>query len=353
MSHFRLIAENLTVQPLLTKLAANDELWGRITDRQSFPGSPHKDTETIFLRWARDRSIMGGFFDLTCEDHFDTIEVLSPEVFPLVQGAIEKIMGHVPQWDVHVGRVILTRMKPGGVITSHIDEGPYADLYDRFHVCLSGDSGLKCGGYVQQMKPGQVWWFNHKLEHEVWNGPLERVHMIIDLVAPEYRKLRGLTFQRERPHELLDEAKPLYTAHYEEIAFYKDIPLMVNEAAYMHLEESNQLRCFTARHNGDLVGYVVYRVGPNLRYSTSLQALQDILFVDKSRRGALIGKRLIEFSYGRLKAEGVQLVMQHGKVSPEVKQMLAEMKDRHDIGQLFELMDHDLIDFIYAKRLDR
>ena len=354
MPNFKLIAEGLNVQPLLDRLAAQPELWGRITDRQHFPGSPHKDTETIYLRWAKDRSLMGGFFDLTQRDHFETINALSPEIFRLIQAAIEKIMGDVPQWDVTVGRVILTKMKPGGVITEHVDEGPYADRYDRFHVCMQGVSCFGCGDVSQVMKPGEVWWFNHKLQHSVFNNQhIDRIHLIIDLIAPEYRKMRGLTFQRERAHELLDEARPLYEAHYEEIAFYKDIPLIVNETAYMQAEEAGALRCFTARYNGELVGYVVYTVKHNPRYSTSLQALQDILFVDKTKRGALIGKRLIEFSYERLKSEGVQLVIQHCKVSPEIKALLSEMQDRKDVGRLFELLGHDLIDFLYAKRLDR
>lgn len=350
MPNFKLIAEGLTVQPLLDKLAEHPELWGQITDRQNFPGSPHKDTETIFLRWARDRSIMGGFFDLTCEDHEETILSLAPQIAQVMQPAIEKIMGTL---DVEVGRVIITRMRPGGIITPHVDEGPYADRYDRFHVCLTGDSGFKCGGQIQAMEPGQLWWFNHKLEHSVQNANDERIHLIIDVEAPAYRAMRGLTFQRERAHELLDEAKPLYEAHYEEIAFYKDIPLVVNEAAYMDAEEKNALRCYTARYNGDLVGYCVFRVGPNLRYSTSLQALQDILFVDKSKRGALIGKRLIEYCHVRLRQEGVQLVMQHSKVSPEIKALIAEMKDRKDVGKLFDLLGYDLIDFVHAKRLDK
>lgn len=390
MPNFKLIAEGLNVQPLLDKLAAQPELWGRITDRQNFPGSPHKDTETIYLRWAKDRSLMGGFFDLTQEDHFETIEALAPECLHLIQTAIAKIMGDVPQWDVNVGRVILTKMKPGGVITPHVDEGPYADRYDRFHVCLKGVSTFGCGEAVQQMRNGQVWWFNHKLQHSVINHEGDRIHLIIDLIAPEYRKLRGLTFQRERAHELLDEAKPLYEAHYEEIAFYKDIPLIVNEAAYMQAEEAGALRCFTARYNGELVGYVVYTVKHNPRYSTSLQALQDILFVDKSKRGALIGKRLIEFSHERLKGEGVQLVIQHSKVRRDLfdscTKLIAYVKeinevnrtngdigagqllgspldtlirdaerDLHvsDVGRLFEILGYDLIDAIHAKRLDR
>lgn len=354
MPNFKLIAEGLNVQPLLDKLAAQPELWTRITDRQNFPGSPHKDTETIYLRWAKDRSLMGGWYDLTQEDHFETIAALAPEVFDLLAVSIEKILGATKQWDVNVGRVILTKMKPGGRITPHVDEGPYADRYDRFHVCLSGASQLFCGGEVESMIPGHLLWFNHKREHSVVNNcGQERIHLIIDLIAPEYRNMRGLTFQRERAHELLDEAKPLYEAHYHEIAFYKDIPLIVNEALYMQAEESGSLRCFTARYNGELVGYCVFKVGYNPRYSTSLQALQDILFVDQSKRGALIGKRLIEFCHERLKGEGVQLVMQHSKVSKEVKELLAEMKDRKDVGRLFELLGYDLIDFVHAKRLDR
>jgi GNAT superfamily N-acetyltransferase len=353
---FKLIAENLDTGPLLKKILAHEELWGQITDRQTFPGSPHKETETIFLRWARDRSVQGGFFDLTQEDHFDTIQALAPEVFDLIQAAITTIMGTVPQWDVNVGRVIVTRMKPGGVITEHTDEGPYADRYDRFHVCLQGVSCFVCGDDSRPMAPGQLWWFNHKLPHGVFypeTQPADRIHLIIDLVSPEYRAMRGLTFQRERAHELLEEARPLYEAHYDEIAFYKDIPLIVNEVEYMRLEETGVLRCYTARHNGDLVGYCVFRVGANVRYSTSIQANQDILYVDKSKRGALIGKRLIEYCHERLKQEGVQLVTQHSKVSPEVKALMAEMKDRKDVGRLFELLGYDLIDFVYATRLDQ
>jgi hypothetical protein len=51
---FKRVAEHINVAPLLKKLERHPELWGEITARQEAPGSPHKDTEAIFLRWCRD-----------------------------------------------------------------------------------------------------------------------------------------------------------------------------------------------------------------------------------------------------------------------------------------------------------
>ena len=48
--YFRRIAEGLDVEPLLQLLDAKPELWDEIETRQKFTGSPHKDTETIYVR---------------------------------------------------------------------------------------------------------------------------------------------------------------------------------------------------------------------------------------------------------------------------------------------------------------
>lgn len=353
---FKLIAEGLDVGPLLKKLDALPELWTEHTERQHYPGSAHKDTETIYLRWATDKSIAGGFYCLESEDHEETIRKIGARIFYLMHESLEKILPGVPQDGElpHVGRVILTKLKPGGVITEHVDEGPYADHFDRFHVVLSGVSRFTVGGEHFFPEPGALFWFNHKLPHAVANWCTgDRIHLIIDVVAPEYRKLRGLTFQRERPHELLDEARPLFEAHYKEIAHYQDIALDINEAAYCELEEAGLLRCFTARYNGDLVGYCVFIVRPNLRYSQSLQASQDILYLDKSRRGALYGKRLLDFCHERLRAEGVQVVYQHSKADAQIRDAIGEIGHRTDVGRIFEKLGYELIDLIHGKRLDR
>lgn len=338
---FLQLAEGLDVAPLLAKLAEHPELWRERTERQNFPGSPHKDTETIYLRWARDQSLMGGLYDLTQEDHQRTINALAPAIFDVVNWALTAILVNPPRELDYVGRVIITKLGPGGAITPHVDEGPYADRYDRFHVGLAGVGRFTVGGKEFFTEPGKLYWFNHKLEHAVVNwGTHDRIHLIIDLEAPEYRAKRGLTFQRERPHELLDEARPLFEAHYKEIAHYQDIPLDIDEAAYLHMEEAGALRCYTARYNGELVGYCVFLVQQNKRYRSSLQALQDIFYVDKGRRGALIGKRLIEFTEAQLTAEGVQVIYHHAKVDSQAERFLGAM-------------GYTAIDAVLGKRLDR
>ena len=49
-SNFVRIAEGLDVEPLLKLLEDKPELWKEIDARQKFTGSPHKDTESIYVR---------------------------------------------------------------------------------------------------------------------------------------------------------------------------------------------------------------------------------------------------------------------------------------------------------------
>ena len=49
-SNFVRIADGLDVKPLLKLLDAKPELWKEIEIRQQFTGSPHKDTESIYVR---------------------------------------------------------------------------------------------------------------------------------------------------------------------------------------------------------------------------------------------------------------------------------------------------------------
>lgn len=343
MERFARIAEGLDVSPLLKRILANEDLWGLRTERQSVPGSPHRETEAIFLRWAVDESVEGGFYCLKSRDHLETIYRLAPEIFPLCQIVIGKILGKPHDFNDDIGRAMLTRMQPGGVIPTHVDEGPYADRYDRFHVCLSGMSNFLVEGVEQVMVPGELWWFNHKLEHGVRYSSMAvgpRIHLILDVVAPAYRAKRGLTFQRERAVDLWDEAMPLFERHYRDVAHYQDITLKINQEHYNQADALGVLRCYTARMNGDLIGYCVFFVRHNMRYFDSLQALQDVLFLLPEYRGKSAGVRLIKFCEDRLRQEGCQVVYQHTKAASNV-------------GKLLERLGYEHIDNVYGKRLDK
>jgi GNAT superfamily N-acetyltransferase len=148
-----------------------------------------------------------------------------------------------------------------------------------------------------------------------------------------------MQFQKEQlSPELFAEMLPLLTAHYKEIAHYQDIPLEPDYSSYKHLSDSDCLRIFTARNDDkELIGYCVYFVRENLHYKSSLQAVQDIVYVRPDCRG--VGARLIKWSDEQLKADKVQVVYQH-------------VKSAHNFGPMLERMGYELVDLIYARRLD-
>lgn len=152
------------------------------------------------------------------------------------------------------------------------------------------------------------------------------------------------------PHfarESLDEVRAagveqLLERHYEEVAFYKDIPLDPDWEGYAAIEALGRLRIFTARIGGEFVGYCVYLINCNPHYKGSLQASQDILFVLPEHRNARLGMHLILFCERSLRAEAIQVTYQHSKASEQL-----------DMGALLERLGYELVDTIWAKRLDR
>lgn len=147
----------------------------------------------------------------------------------------------------------------------------------------------------------------------------------------------ALTYSSERVESCFEEAMPLLQAHWREIAHYQDIPLDPDYASYRALDAAGALRTFCARDEGALVGYAVFVVRPNMHYRSSLQALQDILYLSPSHRGQ--GLQFIRWCDEQLKTEGVQAVYHHVKVS-------------HNFGPALERIGYQLVDLIYTRRLD-
>lgn len=190
MNHFARIAEGIDVQPLLAAIEANPKLWEEITARQKTPGSPHHDTQAIILRWCESQTIQSVFTDIPAVDYPAYAKL--PEARPLMNKVFELAEGF------ELGRVIIADLKPGGKIDKHLDEGAYADYYDRFHLVLTSDPGNRffveyapgCQEWVE-MKPGELWWFNHKQPHFVENESSSgRIHLIVDMVSPKWRRWR-------------------------------------------------------------------------------------------------------------------------------------------------------------------
>lgn len=174
----------------LVSAIKSTNLWPEITKRQDTKGSPHKYTKAIFLRWCQSQEIEAAFTDIEAID-YPAFEKL-PEARPLVDLVLEATGA------TKLGRVLIVELEPGAMITPHVDEGDVADYYERFHIALTSDVGndffcahdSQSGEFVHMM-PGEMWWFNHKKEHYLINSSNKpRWHLIIDAVAPKYRRER-------------------------------------------------------------------------------------------------------------------------------------------------------------------
>src|SRR3990167_4142324 len=125
--------------------------------------------------------------------------------------------------------------------------------------------------------------------------------------------MSDIKFGIEKVSQVLNEIIPLCIKHWEEIAHFKDIPLEIDRDGYARLENLGLLRIFTAREDTKLIGYSIYIVSYNMHYKSSLQAKQDVLYIDKEKRG--FGHKFILWCDEQLKKEGVQVVYHHIKAA--------------------------------------
>lgn len=175
--NFLRIAHGIQVADLLAAIPA--AMWDEITVRQDYPGSAHHATQCIFLRGPRAFTFEDYQGD-TLALNYPALDSLAEHIEPLLCPLLATLGA------TELGYVLIVRMRPGGHISEHIDEGAYADHYSRFHIALDDLPGatLTVGGEMQQFAPGDVWWFNHKARHSGDNcSPAWRTHLIFDAVV--------------------------------------------------------------------------------------------------------------------------------------------------------------------------
>lgn len=152
----------------------------------------------------------------------------------------------------------------------------------------------------------------------------------------------GVTYARELFDACYSEAIPLLEQHYAEIAHFQDIKLNVDIERYRAAEAAGALRIYTARlPDQRLVGYAAFAVGRNPHYADSLQAVNDVIYLDPNYRRGRVGVGLIAYCDEQLALEGVQVVRHHVKRAHPKLGFILE----HKFGYAAE-------DTIMVKRLD-
>jgi hypothetical protein len=106
---------------------------------------------------------------------------------PAARGLIFALMQRVE--GERLGRVMINKLRAGGKIFPHADSPAHAAYWDRYHFVLQSGPGcnFRCGDETTNLQAGNVYWFNHALEHEVVNNSsLDRIHMIVDIRTSKF-----------------------------------------------------------------------------------------------------------------------------------------------------------------------
>lgn len=185
MKNFLIIASNVDVLPLLLAIKRQPELWKEDTYLRDYPQGPFAQIESIMLRFPV-KSVKETEAELA--DHFskyDQHESINYPAFQLLPQARPLIMGLMARVDgERLGRVMINKIAPGGVIYPHEDTPAHTEYYSRFHLVLQSAPGVlfRAGDEQLNMETGQLIWFDNSQMHEIINNSnQDRISMVIDV----------------------------------------------------------------------------------------------------------------------------------------------------------------------------
>lgn len=139
-----------------------------------------------------------------------------------------------------------------------------------------------------------------------------------------------VTYQLDSYSSIKNEIKPLLSEHWEEIAINKDqIKLNPDWKEYARLDSIGALRCFTARKDGELIGYFVVIIRKSLHYSDHLFAYNDIIFLTKQGRKGTTGYKLLKYVTEEVAKEGVSLMIVNTKTHQPFDPLLERLGYNH------------------------
>lgn len=177
MKHFLKIAEGVDVLPVIAAIARQPELWNVRTVRTAHPGSAHSQADDILVWFNEITDDVSQIADDRQTEPYPAWTFV-PQVRALVFDLMRRVEG------VQLGRVIITRLKPGTAITPHVDGGAPATFYTRFQIALQSLPGVvfRVGDETVNMRSGECWFFDNTQEHEVVNNSADdRLALIIDV----------------------------------------------------------------------------------------------------------------------------------------------------------------------------
>lgn len=182
MRNFFQLAAGIDTSNVLHALALNSHLWNENPLRSAHPGSAHAQADDIWLLFNRLPTDAAEVVDDIRVEPYAGWHVLLP-LRPLILDLLRRVEG------VALGRVMVTRLRPGARITPHADAGAPADYFQRYQIALQSLPGAIFRIEDEQVtfRTGDVWWIDNCREHEVINNSADdRIVCIVDIRIPPH-----------------------------------------------------------------------------------------------------------------------------------------------------------------------
>lgn len=124
----------------------------------------------------------------------------------------------------------------------------------------------------------------------------------------------------------LEEVKPVFPMHWEELALNKDkVPLDPQYEIYLARDALGEVLPVVLREDGKLIGYFVGFVAPGLHYKTCLTCTMDIFYVIPEHRGAGTGFVLFKTVEKELRRRGVQRLFVGSKLHKDASWLFQKL----------------------------
>jgi GNAT superfamily N-acetyltransferase len=143
-----------------------------------------------------------------------------------------------------------------------------------------------------------------------------------------------VTYQQEFLMLAEDEITPLAVLEWDESG-HPTQELHIDWESYNRLEEGGQLKFFTARKEGLLIGYFVVLVVAPLTSKFDPMGVYDAVYVHKDYRKSTVGKRLFKFVETCMKEDGIYRVLASSSAKNPIGNFLIRM-GYHEVETKYE-----------------
>lgn len=168
---------------------------------------------------------------------------------------------------------------------------------------------------------------------------IERTGAIREFRAEAMSAMRHADIQEETWESFYRDGQALFREHYAEVGEVHNLPYEPNFELASRMYDLGMLQIMTARHAGEMVGYLVFQIEPCFESKNVKRGIQTIFFVKPQFRGNL-GLRLHAASRKALTENGIRLLTLRSGIRGvgERQEVLFKRLGARNDGHMFSLV---------------